>query len=213
MDERDCRTLALSPLFAGADGAAARAADRGAAVSVAKGKEVPRAREGVPAVGIVLEGAVSVYAGDTLLNRIAPGGLYGVASLYGQGEGAPTRLVAQDPCRILLFTEDELEEITEDRMIRRNLFSFLSDRIRFLNRKVATFSAPSARRKLAMFLLERERDGVFRAGRSLTELASVLDLGRASLYRAMNDLEKQGAIRRRGREIEILSREALEKID
>ena len=168
------------------------------------GAVIPAATETGRRLGIVLSGVVSVMgAGDVPLNRIGAGGTFGAAALFSDKEGAPTRLVAKKPVTVYFLTEAETERLTDDPRIRRSLLAFLCDRIRFLNRKVATFSAQDAKTKLSMALSEREKCGVVVVEGGLAQLARSLDLGRASLYRALDSLEKEGAIRRRGKIIEI----------
>ena len=213
MKENELEVLARSPLFAGKSVPEIRSLLSGVGSDEAFSAQSPVKTGERPRLGIVLSGAVAVYGeGTTLLNRISPGGLFGVARLFGSGEGAATRLVAVRDTVVFFLTEEEVEDLTGDPFVRKNLYAFLCDRIRFLNRKVATFSAPDARTKVALYLLERENTGTVELSCGLSEWARVLDLGRASLYRALGDLERSGAIRRQGKIIEILSRETLEEI-
>ncbi len=49
------------------------------------------------------------------------------------------------------------------------------------------------------------------SGVPAAHLASALDIGRTSLYRAFEELERAGAIRREGKLITVLSREKLQQ--
>lgn len=208
MKDSDRSVLARSPLFTGIP-----AAEIDAVLDGAGRREVFPEGEVIPAVtaagrrlGIVLSGAVTVFGtGGVPLNRITAAGLFGAASLFGDGAGAPTRLTAKKRTAILFFTEQEVEALTNDPVIRRNLLSFLCDRIRFLNRKVATFSASDSSEKVKLYLAEHAAEGKVIVDGSLAQLARGLDLGRASLYRALDRLEEQGEIRRDGKTIEILT--------
>ena len=82
--------------------------------------------------------------------------------------------------------------------------AFLSQRIRFLNRKIDSFTAPSAREALLRHLLEIHRDGAAEITGGYSQLARTLNIGRASLYRALDALEAEGCIRRDGKCITIL---------
>ena len=88
--------------------------------------------------------------------------------------------------------------------------SFLAGRVCFLNRKIQCFTAGSAERRLALWLLSEEEE-VITLPSSLTTLSDMLDIGRASLYRALDKLEGDGLIRRNGREITLLSQENILK--
>ena len=208
MKDNELAVLSRSSLFTGipASSLTAVLGEAGRVERFAEKDEISVAVKGERRLGIVLSGEVAVIgAGGVPLNRIPQSGTFGAAALFGNGAGAPTRLTAKKPSTVFFLTEREVERLTDDPVIRRNLLSFLCDRIRFLNRKVATFSAAGAAEKVALYLAEQARDGRVTVEGGLAQLARTLDLGRASLYRALDRLEEEGTIRRRGRAIEILS--------
>ena len=77
---------------------------------------------------------------------------------------------------------------------------FLSDRIRFLNKRLAELSAPAVEQRLAKYL--SECDG--RVSPNMVALASSLGIGRASLYRMLDDFIRRGLIRKENHDILIL---------
>ena len=85
----------------------------------------------------------------------------------------------------------------------------MSDKIVFLNKKISTLTAGSTEKKLAVFLAEHERDGAFPQSLSMSALADILNIGRASLYRALDSLEAEGLIIRDGKKIMITDKNAL----
>ena len=94
-----------------------------------------------------------------------------------------------------------------------NYVRFLSDRIRFLNRKINLLANSSSENSLIGYLLNAAgRFGEeFRLEVSYTELARNLNIGRSSLYRAMDDLEEKNIIKRKGRNITLVNYDALKK--
>jgi CRP-like cAMP-binding protein len=88
---------------------------------------------------------------------------------------------------------------------------FLTRRIQFLNRKIRYLTAGSAEQRLALYLLsEIPEEGVpVRLEISAVSLADLLDLGRASLYRAMDRLSEDGFLVRNGHEYRLLQRDKL----
>jgi DNA-binding MarR family transcriptional regulator len=72
-----------------------------------------------------------------------------------------------------------------------------------------TFTAGSAEKKLASFILDHERDGIFSPPCSMIDLASMLGMGRASLYRAMDQLISQGWIEKKNKVFMITDLNAL----
>lgn len=172
------------------------------------------------AIGIIYSGTASVYSADTvhsvLLRRLGRGGVYGVAALFSTAP-PPTRIIADQPCAVLTLPRHAVRAmLAADPTLLDAYLEFLSGRILFLNEKIACVTGGSAERRLAVHLLTLADDGdnggdiphggntTLRLGVSYTELARQLDIGRASLYRALDSLEAAGAIKREpGRSITI----------
>ena len=83
----------------------------------------------------------------------------------------------------------------------------LSQRIRFLNGKIDAFAAPSAREGLYRHLLAVQREGRAEIPGGYSRLARDLNMGRASLYRSLEGLEREGLIRREGRTVYLIQTE------
>lgn len=173
-----------------------------------------------PSVGILLSGRGVIYSSDkgrqTLLRFIAPGSAVGVASLFA-AEPPATRIEAcgDGKSEMFFIGKDAFEKLLEeDSTFRINLIKFLADRVSFLNSKIDTVTAGSAERKLAIFIKNspQSNEGAIELGMSMTALAHALDIGRASLYRAFDSLEKNDIIKRRGDAILLLSPEKLDNI-
>ena len=181
--------------------------------SFAPGEAIPLCRRGAARIGFLLEGGASVTSRGATLNRLIPGSCFGVAHLYAPPSDFPTRVEAKTACRALFLDEAALDPMLSDPRFAKNLVSFLSDRIRFLNRKIAAFTAPDATVRLAFVLLHRAADGKeYAPAGSFSALAKELDLGRASLYRAIDALVKAGVIEKDGKTIHILDKSKLKQI-
>ena len=170
-----------------------------------------------PALGIVLSGQVKAEkdkSGQSLpLRSFGPGEVFGAASLFGAVDYV-TRLDVVKDCRIAFLTQRLVEDlIARDVCVSWNYIHFLSDRIRFLNAKIDSFTAGNAECRLACYLLTLlEQGDSFLLPCSLSELAQRLDIGRASLYRALDALESSGAIKRTGHHITVLNQDRLSEI-
>jgi len=89
----------------------------------------------------------------------------------------------------------------------------LSDKIRFLNRKIAFFTSGSTEKKLAGYILSLPiENNTVKLDMNMSKLASSLDIGRASLYRAFESLEENCFITRENNLIKITSPEEFKKI-
>lgn len=160
------------------------------------------------ALGIVLEGraeAVSLTREQTVLAAFRPGDTFGAAALFG-GTGYVSRIRAVTGCTVLLLPEEQLRQwFVRCPRMAANYIAFLSDRVRFLNGRIAIFTQEGARQRLYRWL----RANCDEAGRlperlSMTKLAGALSMGRTSLYRAMEELESAGLIVRDGKRIEVI---------
>ena len=137
--------------------------------------------------------------------------LCGAAALFCPEDLPLSRIEASSSCSVLFFPFSAVDDLlARDPACRNAYLRFLSGRIRFLNRKICCFTAGSAQRRLSLWLAAEEHDTVTLPG-SLSSLAELLDIGRASLYRALDRLTDSGAITRNGRQITIISRELLTK--
>ncbi len=151
-----------------------------------------------PAMGIVLKGRVEVVRGHAILNRLGPGEAFGAAALYGEETEYVSEVRAATACEVQFLPQGLLDRwMQADRRITENYIRFLSDRIRFLNRRITAFTCGDAERRLLLWLRQHaDASGTLAPPRRMTELARQLDIGRSSLYRALDTLEQSGLIRR-----------------
>lgn len=164
-------------------------------------------------LGVVVEGAVQVNKGALIMSVLRRGDLFGAAALFYQRPDYATTLTARSRCRLLLMPQTAIEEWMERwPQIGRNYVTYLSQRIWFLSGKIDALTAGTAGRKLAQFLLAHAENDRVELDCSVTGLAGRLGVSRASLYRAMDDLQAQKAISHRGRVICILEQTILEHL-
>jgi CRP/FNR family transcriptional regulator, dissimilatory nitrate respiration regulator len=156
----------------------------------------------------VLSGQVMVTKGEgnLLVSVLFPGDLFGAASLFNEEENYVAILTAQRETEILTFSEKSVQKLLDTREdFRRAYVRYLSGRIRFLSDKVDALIKGTGEKKLSAWLLQHmEEDGRVAVASSMTELASQLNIGRASLYRELQKLEERGILERKGRKIMIL---------
>lgn len=164
-------------------------------------------------LGILLSGSVQVAkrtcdGKKLIMSRLAPGECFGAAAMFHCRNRYATILTAEKPTDVLFLPEELiLWSMRRDPVISENYISYLSDRIWFLNTKISALTAGSAEQRLAVFLLEQ---GSIAA--SMTDLSHQLNVGRASLYRALDVLEADGYIRKGSKSIEVLDEERLRQL-
>ena len=156
---------------------------------------------------IFLSGKAEIFSADenrsVLLRTATEGSVIGVANLFSN-ENFVSRIIAVKKSTVLEISAEKFGKIIEkDFSVLKNYVAFLSGRIRYLNRKIVCLTAGSAERRLAYFLEENtDLDGKLTL--PMNQLCEMLNLGRASLYRAADKLSEEGFIHRDGKCIKVL---------
>ncbi len=115
---------------------------------------------------------------EIVLRYAGEGETFGAASLFSASEHQ-TRVTAETDADVLIVPENLIRElIAKIPPCAENYLAFLSDRIAFLNRKIAAFTAGSAEARLAFYLLgQKMENGCFDCPVSMSSLASQLGIG------------------------------------
>ena len=147
-----------------------------------------------------------------LLRTMRPGALFGVHCIFNADMAPQSTIVAHSHCSVLLIPGAVWEEIlvSHPETMKRYL-RFLTQRIEFLNQKIQYLTAGCAERRLSLYLISQipEDEVATRLDISAVSLADLLDLGRASLYRAMDRLSADGFLTRDGHIYTLHHREQL----
>lgn len=167
---------------------------------------------------VLWNGRARVYAKTStpshasLLRTMEAGNVFGVHCVFNSDIPPQSHIIASQDCRILLIPAKAWETVLVSHApTMAHYISFLTNRIEFLNRKVQYLTAGSAERRLSLYLLSQiETDGVpTRLDVSAVSLADLLDLGRASLYRALEKLTSDGFLSRDGHTYTLHNREMM----
>jgi len=147
-----------------------------------------------------------------VLKTHSAGNMFGVANLYSD-EPPPSVITAAERTEVLFIDGAAFCSVIEnDKNAMRAYLAFLSKKIIYLNKEISTFTAGSAEKKLAFFLCENQADGRLELSFSMSRLAEMLGVGRASLYRALEALEAQGLVAREDKTLLIPDKDRLLKI-
>ncbi len=174
-----------------------------------KGQVIYAPRDFRRSLGVLLCGSVQVTKGEMVVSILCQGEMFGAAALFNRYADYVTTLTARSACRVVFFPQGLVRRlIAQDSGIAMAYISYLSGRIHFLGQKIEGLIAGTAQQKLAQYLLcNMDEKGEVHA--AATAIARGLNLGRASLYRAFEALENQGAIAREGKCITVLDTEKL----
>ncbi len=155
-------------------------------------------------IGFLISGSAAIKRCNkdraVTIRNLKQGDIFGSASLFGKWDNDLSRIVANSKCQVCYLSEEDFKAlILGVPQIAFTYIAYLTDRIRFLNRKLDTFTAGSTESKLYEFLQSLPcENGVITIDFGMAELARRLKIGRTSLYRGLEALEKNGLIERNG---------------
>lgn len=169
-------------------------------------------------IKVILSGKAAIKkssGGKLIIMRMMDeGGVCGVASLFSEEQGI-SFLTAVKKLEIMLIKKDVISDLirTNGAFAERYIL-FLTSRIRFLNMRIKAYTAGSAEARFAfhLLMLDECESGSVEMGISYIKLAEMLDIGRASLYRAIESLCEKDIIKREGKKIIIKDKSALSDI-
>ena len=148
------------------------------------------------------------------LNTIKPGDSFGILAVLSCKDEYPTQIVASRNSEILFIPQNDfLSILKKNSEVAMNVISFLSEKISFLNSKISTFASDNVEQKLANYIIsEYKKNLKTEFPFNCKKTAESLNVGRASLYRAINSLSKAGYINLINKKIYILDLNSLERI-
>ncbi len=169
-------------------------------------------------VGFIIDGECRVQRMSSdgcviSLNRLLPSDSFGIISVLDNCDDYPTTIIAAKKTRVAFINGDDfISLVTTNSLLSQNVMSFLCQRIRFLNNRIATFSGSSVEKKLANYLLHlADTKGTSTFTFNKANAAISVGAGRASVYRALSALVSSGYVTLKNKMITI-DREGLERI-
>lgn len=170
-------------------------------------------------LGIVLEGRLRVTKENAdkrsiVMSTLQRGAMFGAAALFNSEPEYATKITAIEHSRVLFLPQRLIKRMIErEPEIAENYIRYLSERILFLNRKIYFLTAGTAEQRLAGFLLDNLAVGEYsEMPMPMHRLADALNMSRASLYRAFDELTEIGAVSKQGKLVCINNAELLKNL-
>ena len=165
-------------------------------------------------LGIFLSGTATVHSVDSengvLLRSFTKNDAFGLATLFGSRSRYVSVITAKKACRVLMFAPEDIAALIQTNpAFSTNYIRCLSDKICYLNAKISCFTAGSPERKLAYFLCSHSPENSFSLNISANALSDMLNIGRASLYRAFERLCEDGFLIKNGKNLIIKNVDAM----
>ena len=163
-------------------------------------------------IGFVIDGSLEVRRTKSdgsfaVLNTLKSGDSFGVLSVFS-AEDFPTQIYATKRSKVLFISEKEVYDLIEKNpKISKNIIYFLAERIQFLNSKISTVSETHVTDRLFSFILnECERQSKDEFTLNCKKCSERINSGRASIYRAIEQLSSEGVITYENKVIKLLNK-------
>ena len=164
------------------------------------------------AIGYIIKGSATAKSdnqNETHLKTFSKGMSFGAAALFGGNENYVSKITAKTDLKVLFITENELELIFEKYpKTAINYITFLSEKVRFLNKKLNVISCSGTENTVFKYLTSiADKNGEINNFKNMSLVSKTLGISRASLYRALSDLEKSGYIIKENNNIKVIYHE------
>jgi CRP-like cAMP-binding protein len=172
------------------------------------------------ALYIVGSGTVELMKSDRSgrekqVRRVGPGQMFAEAALFS-GETYPATAVARTKAELIVITKEGFRSlVTKHPEIALAIIGTMADLLRHLNAKLASTALESADKRLASFIMRRQKEdgrSDVHLGLPKKELARTLGVTPETLSRALAKLRDRGIIAVAGRSIIIHKIEELRAI-
>lgn len=177
-----------------------------------KGEVVYSSHKFKDAIGYIIKGsafATSDNKNETHLKTFNKGMSFGAAALFGDSDRYISTVTAKTDLEVLFVTENELRSLFKKYpQTAINYISFLSEKVRFLNKKLNVVSCSGTENTVYKYLTSlADNDGNIYNFKNMTLVSKTLGISRASLYRALSDLESSGCIIKENNFIKVINYE------
>ena len=136
------------------------------------------------------------------------------AFLFGQESRFPVDVIANEPLKVLVIYKDEfLKLLTMDQRILVNYLNLVGSKAQFLTTRIKFLSFKTIKGKLAHYITGLNREGRNRVAIPVSQqdLADLFGVARPSVARGLSELEKEGVLEVKNRQVRILSRTRLKR--
>jgi len=181
------------------------------------GSFIAQSGEMVDSLMIVLNGVVKGemvdYAGRIIkIEDIPAPGALASAFMFGDRNRFPVNVIAVSETELLIIEKSEfLKLLMKNDKILINFLDMISNRSQFLSEKIKFLNFKTIKGKLAQFILQRAGDNTSEIVLKMTQndLADFFGVARPSVARALGEMEEEGLIEAKGKNIKILDRKQL----
>jgi CRP/FNR family transcriptional regulator, dissimilatory nitrate respiration regulator len=186
----------------------------------AKDEIVAYAETEVKFLHLLIEGSVRGemmdFTGKTVkIEDIESPGILAPAFLFGSNNKYPVSIISNHNATVLNIPKSDFIKILQkNSMVLNNYLDNISSRAQFLSGKLRFLAFQTIKGKLAHYFLQisnKSGKNNFVLPKSQNQLAEMFGVTRPSLGRAIRELDAEGIISAKGKEISILDKDRLNK--
>ena len=161
----------------------------------------------------VVKGEMVDYAGRVIkIEDIPAPGALASAFMFGSRNRFPVNVIAVSDGELLLIEKpDFLKLLMRNDIILINFLDMISNRSQFLSEKIKFLNFKTIKGKLAHYILQKagkERSSVL-LDMTQNELADFFGVARPSVARVLGELEEEGYLEAKGKNIKIINKAGL----
>lgn len=161
----------------------------------------------------VVKGEMVDYAGRVIkIEDIPAPGALASAFMFGNRNRFPVNVIAVSDGELLLIEKpDFLKLLMRNDIILVNFLDMISNRSQFLSEKIKFLNFKTIKGKLAHYILQKagkEKASIL-LDMTQNELADFFGVARPSVARALGELEEEGYLEAKGKNIKIIDKEGL----
>ncbi len=164
----------------------------------------------------VVKGEMTDYAGRVIkIEDIPAPGALASAFIFGNRNKFPVNVIAVSDGELLLIEKpDFLKLLMKYNLLLVNFLDMISNRSQFLSEKIKFLNFKTIKGKLANYILQKAgKDGMsVTLEMTQNDLAEFFGVARPSIARALGDLEEEGYIDAKGKNINIIDKERLAEL-
>ena len=170
--------------------------------------------DSVRPIAAVLEGLIQIVQDDywgtrSIIHMLMPGKTMGESFTTFPGVNLNQKAIAQTECRLLAFSKDKLldGQFPQQRMMLENLLRIYSIHQRIFLQKFQILSRRKTRDRLLAYLsaMALEKDSPrFSVPFTRQELADFLCVERSAMCAELSAMQKEGILRFKGKEFELI---------
>jgi CRP/FNR family transcriptional regulator, dissimilatory nitrate respiration regulator len=161
----------------------------------------------------IVKGEMTDYSGRVIkIEDIPAPGALASAFIFGDRNRFPVNVIAVSDAELLFIGKpDFLKLLMKHDTLLVNFLDMISNRSQFLSEKIKFLNFKTIKGKLANYILQKAgNEGIsVSLGMTQNDLADFFGVTRPSVARTLGDLEEQGFIEAKGKNIRILNKEGL----